>query len=125
MISNWVASALCYWFPSEKENIISLTTVQHVTRDETENSKIQQSIRSYHKTLDSTIVADDFILDIDEMIAFVTEEVPSQEEEYIWEEPYQILPDSPNMDDIMDQENPEKAVDTYDQFFGAEVSLPD
>ena len=59
------------------------------------------------------------------MIAFVTEEVPSQEEEYIWEEPYQILPDSPNMDDIMDQENPEKAVDTYDQFFGAEVSLPD
>ena len=29
------------------------------------------------------------------------------------------------MDDVVDQENSEKAVYTYDQFVGAEVCLPD
>ena len=29
------------------------------------------------------------------------------------------------MDDVMDQEYYEKAVDTYEQFIGAEVCLPD
>ena len=29
------------------------------------------------------------------------------------------------MDDVVDQENYEKSVDTYDQFVGAEVCLPD
>ena len=29
------------------------------------------------------------------------------------------------MDNVMYQENPKKAVDTYDQFVGTEVCLPD
>ena len=29
------------------------------------------------------------------------------------------------MDNVVDQENSEKAVDTYDQFVGAEACLPD
>ena len=29
------------------------------------------------------------------------------------------------MDDVLDQENSEKDVDTYDQFVGAEVCIPD
>ena len=29
------------------------------------------------------------------------------------------------MDDVVDQENSEKDVDTYDQFVGTEVYLPD
>ena len=29
------------------------------------------------------------------------------------------------MDDVVDQENSEKAVDTYDQFVGTDVGLPD
>ena len=29
------------------------------------------------------------------------------------------------MDDVLDQENSEKHVDTYDQFVGAELCLPD
>ena len=30
----------------------------------------------------------------------------------------------PDMDDVVDQENAEKSVDTYDQFFGTEICLP-
>ena len=67
-------------FLTEKVNIIARTTVQHVTWDETENLEIQQSIRNYHTTLDSTIGADEFISDIDGMDEFINEEVTSQEE---------------------------------------------
>ena len=42
-----------------------------------------------------------------------------------WEEPYQLLPDSPDMYDVADQDNSEKDVDTYDEFFGPEICLPD
>ena len=64
------------------------------------------------------------MLDIDGMDAFINEEITSQEEEDVWEETYQGLPESPDMDDVMDQENSEKDVDIYDQFFGAELCLP-
>ena len=76
-------------------------------------------------TIESAIGADGFMSDLDGMDAFINEEVPSQEEEDVWEEPYQILPDSPDMDDVVYQENDEKYVDTYDQFVGAEICLPD
>ena len=54
-------------------------------------------------TLESTIGADEFMLDLDGMDAFINAEVPQQEEEDVWEEPYQVLPDSPDMEDVVDQ----------------------
>ena len=53
--------------------------------------------------------------DIDGMDAFINKEFTSQHEEYVWEEPYKGLPYYPDMDDVVDQENSEKAVDTYYQ----------
>ena len=76
-------------------------------------------------TLESTIGADEFMLYIDGMDAFVNKEVPSQEEEDVCKEPYQILPESPDIDDVVYQENSEKSVDIYDQFVGVEVCIPD
>ena len=54
-------------------------------------------------TLKSTIVADKFMLDINGMDEFINKDVMSQEEEYVQEEPYQGLPDSPDMYDVVDQ----------------------
>ena len=53
--------------------------------------------------LESEIGADEFMSDIDGMDAFINEEVPSQEGGGVWEEPYQWLPDSPDMDDVVYQ----------------------
>ena len=86
---------------------------------------ILESIRNYHIKLGSDIGVDEFISDLNGMDAFIKKEVPSQEEEYVWYEPYQGLPYYSDMDDVVDQENSEKAVDTYDRFVGAEVFLPD
>ena len=101
--SNRVGSALCYWFLSEKWNIISHTNVQHATQDEAENLEIQQSIWNYHMELEYAIGIYEFMLDIDGMDAFINKEVTSQEEEYVWEKPYQGLPDSPDIDNVLDK----------------------
>ena len=37
------------------------------------------------------------------MDELINKEVTSQEEEYIWEESYQVLPDYPDMGDVVDQ----------------------
>ena len=54
-------------------------------------------------TLKSDIGADEFSLDFDVMGIFMNKEVPSQEEEDFWEDPYQRLSDSPDMEDVVDQ----------------------
>ena len=76
-------------------------------------------------TLQSSIGKDEFMSDLDGMDAFINQEVPSHEEEDVWEEPYQELPESPDMGDVVDQENSENSVETYDQFVGAQLCLPD
>ena len=60
-VSNRVVSALCYWVLTETGNIISRTTVQHVTRYESENPKIQHIIRKYHTTIESVIGTYEFM----------------------------------------------------------------
>ena len=76
-------------------------------------------------TLESTISKYEFMSDLDGMDEFINEEVLSLEGKYFFKEPYQRLPDSTEMDNVVDQENSVKAVDTYDQFFGDEVCIPD
>ena len=78
--------------------MIARITVQHVTRDESENPENQQVIRNYHIKLESAIGKYEFMLDIDGMGALINEEVTSQEEEDIWEQSYQGLPYSPDME---------------------------
>ena len=63
--------------------------------------------------------------DLDGIYSFINEEFLSQKEEDFWEELYQGLPESPDMDDVVDKENYEKSIDTNDQFFVAEVCLTD
>ena len=82
-VSHLVVSALCYWVWTEIGKIIARTTAQHVTQDEAVNPEIQKSIRNYHMTLKSTIVADKFMLDINGMDEFINKDVMSQEEEYV------------------------------------------
>ena len=74
--------------------------------------------------MEYAIGADEFISYLDSMDSFTNKEVPLQEEGS-WEEPYQGLPEHPDIDEVVDQENAEKAVDTYDKFVGAEVCIPD
>ena len=107
-VSHWLGNALCYWVLTEKGNIIARNILQHITRDEAENPEIQKSTSNYHIKLESDIGADYFLSYLFSMDEFINKEVPSQQEEDVLEEPNQGLPDSPDMDDVVDQENSAK-----------------
>jgi hypothetical protein len=74
-VSHRVGSALCYWILTEKGQILSRTTVQHVTREEVQNPEIQQAIREYHNTLYQVIGAEEFVSDIGGLSDFVNDDV--------------------------------------------------
>ena len=76
-------------------------------------------------TLKSAIGADAFMLDLNGMDSLINDLVTPQQEEDVWEEAHQGSPDSPEIDDVIDQENYEMIVDTYDKFVDAELCLPD
>ena len=57
--------------------------------------------------------------------AFVNEDILVPEGLGNWEEPYLGLPDTPDIDDHVDQSNAENQVNTYDSYVGAEVCIPD
>ena len=59
------------------------------------------------------------------MDAFINKEVLSKEGGYIWEEPCQVLTEYTDMDEVVYQNINENLVDTYGQFVGTEVCLPD
>ena len=75
--------------------------------------------------LESAIGIYRFMSDIYGMDVLINEEVPPQEGEFVWEELYQLLTNSTEMGDVVDQENSENTIGTYDHFVGAEVCLPD
>ena len=85
--------------------IIARTTVQHVTRGESKTPETKQILMNYNMILESSIGADEFMLNLYTMDAIINKEFITQEQEDVWEESYQGLSDSPNMENVMDQEN--------------------
>ncbi len=127
-VSHRVGSALCYWILTDKGKVLARTTVQHLTKEEVQKPDIQQSIRDYHNLMHATIGSDEFTTDMDDFNDFINDDIPGNEDEddVIDDiEDYQGLPIVPDIDDIVDNSDARKLADTYDQFLGAEVAIPD
>ena len=80
--------------------------------------------------MNKAIGSDKFITDLDGMTNFINDDVEvviSEEDDILnWlEEKYQGLPKIPEIDDIVDNSDRRKQADTYDQFLGDEVEIPD
>ncbi len=127
-VSHHVGSALCYFIVTEKGQVISRTSVQHFTKEDVEQPEIQQALRDFHLKLHTSIRDDATVMTQD--IIFYRDDEPDnttgdsantnntgQEENYFG------LPDSINIDDVIDNSSPESALDTYDQYIGAEVCV--
>ena len=129
-VSHRVGSALCYWVLADTGNVLARTTVQHVTEQEVTKPEVQQSIRDYHVSMYKAIGDDDFVTDLDGMTNFINddEEVDDKlvdDKLDLFEEQYLGLPNTPEIDEVVDNTDRRKQADTYDQFIGAEVALPD
>ena len=91
---------------------------------------VQQSIREYHVSMYKAIRDDDFVTDLDGITSFINdnEEVDEKLDDDkldLFEEKNLGLPDPPEIDEVVDNTDRRKQADTYDQFIGAEVALPD
>jgi len=128
LFSHRVGSALCYWILMDKGTLLSRTTVQHVTIDETKYPDIAEKIKSFRDKLDENLTDPKYIasdLDfegfiMDDYLPRQVDELPSNK----WEEEYQGINDLPEVDEI-DGIHEDGNDDSYDEFIGAEVQLPD
>ena len=80
--------------------------------------------------MNNAIRDEDFVTNLDVMINFINDDVDvnkvEDDEILDWlEEKYQGLPKNPEIDDVVDNSDRRKQADTYDQFLGAEVAIPD
>ena len=124
-VSHRVGSALSYWVLTDKGTVLSRTTVQHFTSDEVLKPAIQEQIREYHVKMSAAIDNHKPTSNLDNLEDFVNDDIPSIDEDDIWEEQYNGLPETPELDDKVDQNDPVHATDTYDKLVGAEVCIPD
>ena len=130
-VSHRVGSAMCYWVLNNEGNVLSRTTVQHVTRDEIANPEIMQMIRDYHGQLESIIGNDQYVSTDSEFDQFINEDVPDPNEDIYDrlrgmgnEEPY-LGYDIPEVDDFIADSDERDSEDVYDSYLGAEILLPD
>ena len=116
---------LCYFILSEKGGVISHTTVQHLTSDKPRGPDVQERIRDYHGSLEVAHGSEDFGSSLDGYDSFIGGDEEDTAKGYLNEEEYQELPYSPDIHEIMDNSDEERAANYYDQYIGAEVVLPD
>ena len=127
-VSHRVGSAMCYWILTSMGTIISRTTVQHITKEETMNDDIMDEIRLFHTELDNNIGQDQYVHNDHEFSSYINEDVPDPGCNDLYpqrftEEPYQGY-DIPDIDEIGKSEDEYKSADVYDKYIGAEVLMP-
>ena len=123
-VSHHIGSALCYWILTDTGKVLSRTTVQHLTQAEVRDPEIQESIRQFHMKLDAAIGEGQYEYD-DEITDFVNDDVDVTVSNDLEEPPYLGLEPLSDMDMFVDNSDSRLTADTYDQYVGAEVALPD
>ena len=122
-ISHHIGSALCYWVLTNTGKVLSRTTVQHLTKDETANPEVQSEIREFHAELSQHIGTDQYDYD-DSISDFVHDDIEAIDGNNL-ESDYMGLEPLLDTDDYVDNSDERLATDTYDQYVGAEISVPD
>ena len=61
-VSHRILSRLLYWILTEKGDIISITTVHHITEDQVAKEQVQEEIHGYMSLLHKTIGQEEFVL---------------------------------------------------------------
>ena len=69
--------------------------------------------------------SEDFSTSLDGYYSFINDDEEGIAKGDPNEEGYQGPPDSPEMDEIIDNSDEERVANSYDQYIGAEVVLPD
>lgn len=122
-VSHHVRSALCYYILTNKGEVISRTTVQHIPRNEFLKPKVQEAVKSYHISFDQFLVQDQYVYPQEDN-DFIRDDVEAD----IWfgfsDEELGMLLVALDVDKYITADDAETEADTYDKYIGAEISLP-
>ena len=114
-VSHRFGSSLCYWIISEKEKVLSRTTIQHLTAGEPIDPGIQEKIRDFHGSLEDALGSKDFGTSLDGYDSFVNDDVEDIDKGY----PYKDIYKGPiyyyETNKIIDNGDEEMAANYYDQ----------
>ena len=114
-VSHRVGSALCNCILSEKRNFLSPPTVQHLNTEELIDPDVQEQIHDYHGSLEDALRSDDFGTSLGEYEPFINDDKEGIDKGDPNEKGYQGPPDSPEIDEIIDNSDEERAANSYDQ----------
>lgn len=126
-VSHRVGSALCYWILTSNCKVVSRTTVQHVTEEDTSKDDIKIKIKGYTNSVNQFLGENAYVTDLEGFGSLVNEDIPDPYEE--WRdgivsqdkvEPDPLTDRIPDIDDELDD-----SISTYDQYIGADVLIHD
>lgn len=106
-VSHHVGSNMCFWILMAKCQIISRTTVQHVTVLERQTTEMQDKIRTYDTMVQERLQSPAFVPTEQGNDIFYIEDEPESEP---------VEPGVPDVDDI--------TPDTYDEFLNTKLMVP-
>ena len=114
-VSHRVGSAICYWILSEKGKVLSRTTVQHLTAEEPRDPDVQERIHDYNGSLKYEFGSKDFVTSLDGYESFINDYEEGIAKGDPNKEGYQVPPDSPEIYEILDNGDEERAANSYEQ----------
>ena len=124
-VSHMLVIDLCYWIITDKGNVLSRTIVQHLNSEEPRDPDVQNWVRDQHGCLEDVIVSKEFGTILDGYDYFINDDEEGITKGEPNEEGYQVPSDLPEIYEIIDNSDKERVDNSYDQYIGAEVVLPD
>ncbi|GFH56846.1 hypothetical protein CTEN210_13322 [Chaetoceros tenuissimus] len=122
-VSHHVGSALCYYILTDKGEVISRTTVQHIPREEFVKPDVQEAVKSYHSSLDQFLGQDQYIYPQEDN-EFIRDDVEADIGTGFSDEDLGMMLVALDVDAFVVADDAETESDTYDKYIGAEISLP-
>ncbi|GFH50498.1 hypothetical protein CTEN210_06974 [Chaetoceros tenuissimus] len=122
-VSHHVGCAYCYYILTNKGEVISRTTVQHIPREEFVKPEVQEAVRSYHTSLDQFLGQDQYVYPQEDN-EFVKDDVEADIGTGFSDEDLGMMLVALDVDEFVVADDAETKSDTYDKYIGAEISLP-
>ena len=122
-VSHHIGSALCYYVLTDKGEVISRTTVQHIPRDEFVKPEVQATVKDYHVSLNQFLGQDQYVYE-EENDAFIRDDVQADVGTGFTSEELGMMSVAMDVDNFIRTDDAESEADTYDKYIGAEVVLP-
>jgi hypothetical protein len=120
-VSHRVGSGLCYWLLKENGQVLSKTTVQHVTRLDLETDDVKAKVKMYDELLTLRLADDNFRIEPDEDNAFFILDMDDINDETV--QPNAEDQHAIDVDNILPPDD--LTEEAYDNLLNAEVLLND